>query len=94
MRPIWTERTNFTYLAPGGMADCDPLPCTKEADGRTISVWEPTDDERRAIAAGQNIELHVWQQPPAPVGLALTPAKAIPRPTADLFPKGSRSQAP
>jgi hypothetical protein len=74
MNPIRTLATNFDYLPPAGMADCVPLPVTRTSDGRTISVWEFTDEERRRIAAGENLELHVWQQPPPPVGMMLTKA--------------------
>ena len=73
MRPIRTLLTNFTYLCPH--AEGDPLPCQRTSDGRTISVWEPTDEERARIAAGENIELHVWMQPPPPVGFLITKAK-------------------
>lgn len=90
MKPIESARTNFTYLAPAGMRDCDPMPCTRESDGRVVSVWEPTREERAAIAAGSNIELHVWQQPPPPVGMALSPAPAPPGPAHVRPPAGPR----
>jgi hypothetical protein len=78
MRPIEVTDSNYNYGAPAGVRECDPMPCQRTADGRTISVWEPTPDERRAIAAGDNIALHVWSQPPPMVGLSITPAKEVP----------------
>jgi hypothetical protein len=93
MQPIQTRQTNFNYVGP------DPsvamLPCCKTSDGRVISVWEPTAEERQRIAAGENIELHVWMQPPPPVGMLLTKLtrSASPQPhtaVADL-PKPSRA---
>lgn len=78
MRPIETKASNFNYGAPAGVADCTPMPCERTADGRTVSVWEPNPDERRAIANGMNIELHVWMQPPPMVGLGTTPAQELP----------------
>lgn len=75
MKPIRTLQTNFTFLHPGGG---DPLPCSKTSDGRTISVWAPTDKERQQIAAGENIELHIWMQPPPPVGFNITRATEVP----------------
>jgi hypothetical protein len=73
MSPIKTASTNMVYMPPPGMTDCDPLPVRRTPDGRTVSVWKLTDDERARIASGENIELHVWQQPPPPVGITLTP---------------------
>ena len=77
MRPINTIQTNHSYLMPPGM-EGDPLPCCRTNDGRVISVWEPTPDERAAIAAGGNVELHVWQQPPPPVGFTITRLTEVP----------------
>lgn len=80
MRCIKTLATNFTYGPPRGMTteECDALPCTRTGDGRVISVWEFTPEERQRIAAGENLELHVWMQPPPPVGFLLTHAKETP----------------
>lgn len=74
MRVIRTLATNFTYLHPAGG---DPLPCQRTSDGRTVSVWEPTEEERRRIATGANVELHVWAQPTPPVGFTITDAKEV-----------------
>lgn len=42
--------------------------------GRAVlaSVWVPTDDERKAIANGSNIELVVWGSGHPPVGMGVT----------------------
>jgi hypothetical protein len=36
------------------------------------SVWEPTDDERRRIADGENVYLVVWGRLHPPVALGVT----------------------
>ena len=79
VKPIPTAATNFTYLCPNPAGT--PLPCQRTSDGRVVSVWAFTPEERAAIAAGQNLELHVWMQPPPPVGFALTPATEAPMTT-------------
>jgi hypothetical protein len=78
MRPIRTLATNFVYLCPDPAGDA--MPCTRTSDGRTISVWEPTTEERARIAAGANVELHCWMQPPPPVGFVITDHKEVPPP--------------
>jgi hypothetical protein len=82
MKPIRTEQSNFTYGPPAGMtaAECDLLPCCRTSDGRVISVWEFTPEERQRIAAGDNLELHVFEQPTPPVGMQLTALKEVTAP--------------
>jgi len=38
------------------------------------SVWELNDEERRQIAAGATVELHVWGRGTPPVALSLGPS--------------------
>jgi hypothetical protein len=73
MRPRRTHNTTRTLSLRGGTEDNDlwvyDLP---DGDGRHViaSVWEPSDEERKAIAEGENVRLLVWairgtQQPVA-----------------------------
>lgn len=36
------------------------------------TVWEPTDEERQAIAGGANVQLLVWGSGHPPVAMAVT----------------------
>ena len=78
MKPIRTRETNFIYLPPKGMeSECDPLPC-RVFDGQTVSIWQPTPEERAQIAAGGNIALWVWGHPIPPVSLAVSDLRQVP----------------
>lgn len=74
MRPIRTPRTTSVDLGPVG-SNVDPLPTWREVSPEggivVLSVWEPTPEERAAIAAGANVVLGVWaaQTPPVYVGI-------------------------
>ena len=77
MKTVDFMGANKTLGAPAGMeADCDPLPV--HCDGvRCVSCWEPTPEERAAIAAGQPIYLYVFSgQTQPPVALAVLTHKA------------------
>ena len=61
MSPIKTPACNFTFTAPAG---ADPgtvsdLHCCR-GDGITVSGWEPTDEERAAIAMGGLVRFQVY----------------------------------
>ena len=68
MKPVRTERSNFTYRGP--TADIKDLPCRRE-DGGVYSTWELSPWERIAIAEGANIELGIYHEPIPPVSLAI-----------------------
>lgn len=90
MRPrrTWFSRATLGMRHVGGSEDNDlPYRIIKDMNpqspvfGHPIieSVWEPTPEERLAIAAGQNIQLHIWavknddgQMSQPPVSLAVT----------------------
>lgn len=83
MRPIETKETTMNYAPPlGGEAVVGGLPCTRalEVDlGNAMrvagiySIWEPTDAERREIAAGANLRLGIiGMEPIPPVSLGLS----------------------
>lgn len=76
MKPRRTHESNRVYRLPGGTEDNDlwvtETFCSEEPDVPVIlSTWEPTDEERAAIAAGANVELAVWGGQP-PVALQTT----------------------
>jgi hypothetical protein len=73
VKPRRTHESNKVYRLDGENEDHDLWVCEtfdSEHPERivVVSVWEPTDDERAAIAAGANVELVVWGgQPPVAV---------------------------
>lgn len=72
MKPRRTVESTTVYRLPGGTEDNDLwVNVTSDTAGTPVlaSVWVPTDDERAAIAAGENVELLVWgtQHPPVHV---------------------------
>lgn len=98
MKPIRTAQTNCTYLAPRGREPeiCD-LPCARiPASGVVVSVWQPTPEEREAIAKGYNVELYVWGEPIPPVGVGVTHLQELrePRGLPELPPPGPPPRSP
>lgn len=75
MRPIVTARTagddGIVFTGPPGVGDLHGYRVT---DGERLGVrtiWEPTDEERRALAGGRNLALTFWgRMPPTAVDLA------------------------
>jgi hypothetical protein len=63
MRPRRTIYSNFVFRLEGGTEDND-LWCQKDtdSDGDPVlrTTWQPSEEERERIAAGENIELIVW----------------------------------
>lgn len=76
MKPRRTHFTNQVFRFPGGNEDNDLW--TYQLDDRELgmpiicSVWEPSEDERAAIARGENIRLCVWGGGMPPVAIDLT----------------------
>jgi hypothetical protein len=52
----------------------EPLPALILQDGAVLTEWELTEEERAAIARGENIRLWIWPcgRPLQPVMLTLT----------------------
>lgn len=73
MKPRRTHNSNAVYELEGGNED-SALWCERtsvpDTDWPLVkSVWEPSAEERQAIAAGANIEVAVWGgQPPVSMG--------------------------
>lgn len=77
MRPVRTASSNFVWTGP--TADVGDLHTKIEAGPDypiTTSVWEPTPDERAAIAGGANIALRVLGIHP-PVDLFITSEQGV-----------------
>lgn len=79
LRPIKVATSNLVYRGNG--QDVADLPCERRVtpQGSAIySVWEPTPEQRAAIAAGANIELGIWNMEPIPpVSICITNASEI-----------------
>ena len=77
MKPRRTIDSNQVFRLSGGTEDNDLWArVCQDRDGLPLvsSVWELSDDDRAAVAAGANIELLVWGGQP-PVALATTTVK-------------------
>jgi len=44
-------------------AEYRPLPALVFEDGRVLTEWQPSEDERLAIAQGENLRLWIWVFP-------------------------------
>lgn len=79
MRPRRTPTCNQVYRLPGGTEDTDLWVEMEIVTDQTLgrvpaisSTWELTDDERRRIAAGDNLRVTIigTQQPPLDIQLS------------------------
>lgn len=71
MTPVITEFTSHILTAEG----CKPLPITK-LDGKLISLWLPSPEEREAIANGGPVFLIIYSETHPPVVLTAEPSAA------------------
>lgn len=77
MKPRRTPTSNQVFRLVGGNEDNDLWVEQAEDVGGSpiiLSVWELSDAERAAIAAGATIELMVWGQGTPPVALGIGPS--------------------
>jgi hypothetical protein len=76
MKPRRTPSSNKVYRLEGGTEDNDLwVRIDRHADtGHVVvcSTWELSDEERAAIAAGENVELIIWGLGVPPVALRTT----------------------
>lgn len=75
MKPRRTHNSTDVLRLPGGTEDNDlwiTAVLDTDSDLTLQSVWEPTPEERQAIADGDNVLLIVWANghPPVAVGVA------------------------
>jgi hypothetical protein len=84
MKARRTHHTNHVFRLPGGTEDNDLWTYVLiDETGNPIlcSVWEPTPDERKRIAEGENIRLCIWGSSQPPVLLDLTDEPLGKKPT-------------
>lgn len=67
MNPVRTEWTEMVYR--GTDPEVGDLWCHRHEPGVILSVWEPTDDERRVLINGGRVVLTVMTEPIPPVAL-------------------------
>jgi hypothetical protein len=63
MKAITPNNANYCYRAPKGVDNCADLNVHVYDDGdvRIItSVWQPTEEERALLIAGEPVQLHVY----------------------------------
>lgn len=74
MRPRRTHSSNKVFRLGAGNEDNDLWVQLGEIDGEVViaSTWEPSEDERREIAEGANVQLIVWGAGHPPVAIATT----------------------
>lgn len=64
-----------------------PLPTLRSEDGRVVSRWTLTDEEREKVAAGADIylTLHTFNNPLQPILLTVDGAPVEPMPAAEAW---------
>jgi hypothetical protein len=77
MRPVKVSTSNHNFGPPPGReGEIGDLPCQivdERGYREIVSVWEPTPEERAAIANGQNVRMGVgWIGGFPPVSLGVT----------------------
>jgi len=75
MRPRRTHNSTRVFRLPGGTEDNDLWVydlADDDGDNVICSVWVPSDDERTAIANGENIRLMSWGTSIPPYAIDLT----------------------
>lgn len=74
MKSVRTAASNLVYVGPPGVGD---LHCERIQQGLIASVWQLSADERRAIAAGANVKLWVYQEPIPAVSLEVVDERGV-----------------
>lgn len=75
MKPRRTVESNRVYRLAGGTEDNDLwVTVTEDVDGVACvaSAWEPSPEERQAIADGANVGLVIWGLAHPPVAIITT----------------------
>jgi hypothetical protein len=89
MKPRRTQTSNHVFRLEDGNEDNDlwvERALTEVGESVLISVWEPSPDERRRIAQGENVALVVWGQGHPPVLVTATDTPLGRRPDASPQP--------
>lgn len=72
MKPVETPFTNAKFILKGGTEENNlPAERTMDFEGTPciVTMWEPTDEEKKQISQGTLIRLVVWGQNHPPVAL-------------------------
>jgi hypothetical protein len=75
MKPRRTHFTDRVFGLPGGTEDNDLwVYDLEDNDGNHLicSVWEPSPEERAAIASGENVRLIIWGRGLPPIAMDTT----------------------
>lgn len=75
MKPRRTRFTDRVFRLPGGTEDNDLwVYDLEDNDGNHLicSVWEPSPEERAAIASGENVRLIIWGRGLPPIAMDTT----------------------
>jgi hypothetical protein len=95
VKPRRTVRSTTVFRLAGGTEDNDLWvePRVDESERPVLSsTWEPSPQERVAIAGGQNVELLVWGAGTPPVAVSVTDVEIVgkrisePRPGEKVMP--------
>lgn len=75
MKPVEMKNPDVVLLPPEGDDNCGELhvKLVEFSDGSrsVMSIWEPSQLEREALAAGGNLVVYVPMMPPPPFALAV-----------------------
>lgn len=67
MDPIKTNRSNFVYRGPtDDIGDLDVERTSEQGASVVYAVFEPSEEERQAIADGGFVKLGIWGMEPIP----------------------------
>lgn len=69
--PQWVPEGSIPKILNTPDKDCLDLPAIITPKRAVITRWTLTDDERRRIAAGEDVFLTIWGLPIRPVHLAV-----------------------
>jgi hypothetical protein len=78
MNPVDFPQANRTFTKPTSMTDeeCAPLR-VHDTGGELVSCWQPTEEERAAIAAGAPVWLRIFGRGHPPVVLEVAPPFSV-----------------
>ena len=75
MKPVDLKTAGFenVIVFAEDQPEYQPLPAVETEPGVIWTRWEPTTDERKAIAEGKRIDLFIWtfRRPLQPIALAV-----------------------
>jgi hypothetical protein len=75
VNPAWVPKGSQAVIIAKDQPEYRPLPSVCTPDGRVITRWQPSDEERALIAAGEDLYLTIltFNQPMQPILLTAGP---------------------